>query len=102
MAAGAIPLLLWVHAAKAALRKTGGNTVNNKLKIIGLIHISIVLIFCTNCQPAAKGSNSQVATSNTTVTTQSVNTNATPVPTVSPVSEDVTGSLATPTDTYKT
>lgn len=75
--------------------------MNNKLKIIGLIHISIVLISCIGCQPAVNGSNSQLA-SNTAVANQSATSNPTPAPAASPASAEATGSLATPSDTYRT
>lgn len=79
--------------------------MNNKFKIIGLIYVSIVLIFCINCQPAVKGSNSAAVPMNSTAANQSVNGNS--VREVAPsganaATVSAASSLATPTDAYKT
>jgi hypothetical protein len=79
------------------------DTVKNKFKVIALIQISIVLIFCINCQPAAKGSNSTAVSSNSNAVNQPANSAVTLNATASNAATDTpAGSLATPTETYKT
>lgn len=74
--------------------------MKNTIRIITLITIAAGFVFTIGCQPASTGNNSVANATNAKPANQVTNVDSTPVSNSAPSSAP--GSLATPTEAYKT